>query len=39
LDTHSDQFLKLVREYDLKKTPSLAKVMPRVTEKLVSKRR
>ena len=39
LDDQSDRFLKLVKEYDLKKTGSLARVMPRVTEKLLSRRK
>lgn len=32
LEDHSDEFLAIVKEYDLKKHPNLAKIMPRVTE-------
>jgi hypothetical protein len=39
LDQNSDRFLALVKEYDLKTTKNLAKIMPRVTEKLLSKRK
>jgi hypothetical protein len=39
LDQNSDRFLALVKEYDLKKSGNLAKIMPRVTEKLLSKRK
>ena len=39
LDDQSDRFLKIAKEYDLKKTPNLAKIMPRATEKLLSKKK
>ncbi len=32
LETRSTEFLSLARKYDLKQTPNLAKLMPRVTE-------
>ena len=32
LEDHSDEFLAIVKEYDLKKHPNLAKIMPRATE-------
>ncbi|HEX5104242.1 MAG TPA: PVC-type heme-binding CxxCH protein [Pirellulaceae bacterium] len=36
LETKSDQFLAEVKKYDLKETPSLAKIMPRVTERILA---
>jgi hypothetical protein len=36
LETRSDDFLKEVKKYDLKETPSLAKIMPRVTERILA---
>jgi hypothetical protein len=36
LETQSDQFLAEVKKYDLKATPSLAKIMPRVTERILA---
>jgi glucose/arabinose dehydrogenase len=37
LEDRSDEFLALVKEYDLKKTPNLAKIMPRVTERILGR--
>lgn len=39
LETDGDRFMKLVKEYDLKKTPNLAKLMPRVTERLLARKK
>jgi putative membrane-bound dehydrogenase-like protein len=39
LETEGERFMKLVKEYDLKKTPTLAKIMPRVTEQLLARKR
>jgi glucose/arabinose dehydrogenase len=39
LETHSAEFLKLVKEYDLKQTPNLADLMPRVTERILGRPR
>ncbi len=36
LATRSDDFLAEVKKYDLKATPSLAKIMPRVTERILA---
>jgi putative membrane-bound dehydrogenase-like protein len=36
LETRSDEFLAEVKKYDLKETPSLAKIMPRVTERILA---
>lgn len=38
LEKRSAEFLQLVKQYDLKTTPNLAKLMPRVTERILSKR-
>lgn len=35
LETRGPEFLKLVRQYDLKQTPNLADLMPRVTERIL----
>lgn len=37
LETRSAEFLKLVKEYDLKATPNLANLMPRVTERILGR--
>lgn len=37
LETRGPEFLKLVRQYDLKQTPNLADLMPRVTERILNK--
>ena len=39
LENHSDQFLKLAKEYDLKTTKNLANIMPRVTERILAKKK
>jgi hypothetical protein len=36
LETRSAEFLAEVKKYDLKTTPSLAKIMPRVTERILA---
>ena len=36
LETRSADFLAEIKKYDLKKTPSLAKIMPRVTERILA---
>jgi HEAT repeat protein len=36
LETRSAEFLAEVKKYDLKATPSLAKIMPRVTERILA---
>jgi putative membrane-bound dehydrogenase-like protein len=36
LETQSDQFLAEVKKYNLKETPTLAKIMPRVTERILA---
>ena len=36
LETRSDDFLAEVKKYDLKETPNLAKIMPRVTERILA---
>ncbi|REJ96664.1 MAG: hypothetical protein DWQ34_03595 [Planctomycetota bacterium] len=38
LEDHSAEFLEIVSEYDLKETPNLAKLMPRITERLLDRR-
>jgi hypothetical protein len=35
LPDHKAEFLELVKQYDLKETPNLSKLMPRVTERLL----
>jgi hypothetical protein len=37
LEEQSRRFLTLVRQYDLKQTPNLAKIMPRVTERMLGR--
>jgi glucose/arabinose dehydrogenase len=39
LEKDGDRFMKLAKEYDLKKTPNLAKLMPRVTERLLARKK
>jgi hypothetical protein len=39
LETRGPEFLRLVKQYDLKASPNLAKLMPRVTERLLAKRK
>lgn len=39
LESDGDRFMKLVKEYDLKKTPNLAKLMPRVIERLAARKK
>jgi putative membrane-bound dehydrogenase-like protein len=39
LETNGDRFMKLAKEYDLKKTPNLAKLMVRVTERLLARKK
>ena len=36
LETRSNDFLAEVKKYDLKETPNLAKIMPRVTERILA---
>jgi glucose/arabinose dehydrogenase len=36
LEKDSDRFMKLVKEYDLKKAPNLTKIMPRVLERIAA---
>lgn len=38
LETRSADFLKLVKQYDLKQTPNLTQLMPRVTERILNKK-
>jgi hypothetical protein len=38
LKDHSDEFLKIVKEYNLKEHPNLAKIMPRVTEVILDQK-
>jgi putative membrane-bound dehydrogenase-like protein len=38
LKDHGPEFLAIVKEYDLKQNPNLAKIMPRVTERLLKGR-
>jgi putative membrane-bound dehydrogenase-like protein len=37
LEERSGEFLKLAKNHDLKQTPNLAKIMPRVTERILGK--
>ncbi len=37
LEKQSAEFLKLAKNYDLKQTPNLAKIMPRVTERILGR--
>jgi len=39
LETRSDDFLAEVKKYDLKETPTLAKIMPRVTERILASKK
>ncbi|MEI8071100.1 MAG: PVC-type heme-binding CxxCH protein [Planctomycetota bacterium] len=39
LETQGDDFLKTVKQYDLKKTPSLSQIMPRATERILAKKK
>ncbi len=39
LETQSDEFLKVVKQYDLKATPSLSQIMPRATERILGKKK
>jgi hypothetical protein len=39
LETESTQFLTEVKKHDLKKSPGLAKIMPRVTERILAARK
>jgi glucose/arabinose dehydrogenase len=39
LEDGGGDFLKLVKEYDLKKTPNLSKIMPRATERMLAKKK
>jgi hypothetical protein len=39
LENGGGDFLKLVKEYDLKKTPNLSKIMPRATERMLAKKK
>jgi putative membrane-bound dehydrogenase-like protein len=39
LEKDGDRFMKLAKEYDLKKTPNLAKLMPRVTDRLLARKK
>jgi hypothetical protein len=36
LETHSEEFLAAVKQHDLKSAPALAKIMPRVTERILA---
>ncbi len=36
LEDHSEQFLALAKNYDLKETPNLANIMPRVLDRIVA---
>jgi hypothetical protein len=36
LETRYADFLAEVKKYDLKETPNLAKIMPRVTERILA---
>lgn len=38
LETRGAEFLRLAKEYDLKQTPNLAALMPRVTERILNRR-
>lgn len=37
LETRAPEFLQLVKKHDLKQTPNLAKLMPRITEKILAR--
>jgi hypothetical protein len=37
LEERSAEFLKLAKQHDLKRTPNLAKIMPRVTERILGR--
>ena len=39
LESHSDSFLALVKQYDLKQTPNLTKIMPRATERILASKK
>ena len=39
LETRGPEFLRLAKQYDLKASPNLAKLMPRVTERILAKRK
>ena len=39
LENESDKFLQLVKQYDLKQTPNLTKLMPRVTERILANKK
>ena len=39
LENHSDQFLKIVKEFDLKESKNLADIMPRVTDRILAKKK
>jgi hypothetical protein len=39
LETHSSGFLAAVKQHDLKAAPALAKIMPRVTERILAARK
>jgi hypothetical protein len=39
LETQSDEFLKAIKQYDLKATPSLSQIMPRATERILAKKK
>ncbi len=38
LENYSDKFLAIVKQHDLKNTPNLAAIMPRVTERMLAKK-
>jgi glucose/arabinose dehydrogenase len=39
LETRGPEFLRLAKQYDLKASPNLAKLMPRVTERILAKKK
>jgi len=39
LENRSDEFMQLVKQVDLKNTPNLARLMPRVTERILAKKK
>ena len=39
LEDHSEEFLALAKNYDLKETPNLAGIMPRVTERIIARKK
>jgi putative membrane-bound dehydrogenase-like protein len=39
LEDHSEEFLALAKNYDLKETPNLAGIMPRVTERIIARQK